>query len=407
MQSFSFQADRFMEGETPTTKELNRVFSIMKGLYKQIITPKKVLEFDRDVLSTYLRQVLIPTVKREASPGSPYSKDFRTNGSMIDSLGEHLVTIVIDRLQLIMEWNGEFSERKDLIEMNLMDPVRLFIKNEPHSLEKCKLGRFRLIMSVSLIDKLVEMIFHYHTNKQQIMNWKDIPSKPGMGFTLEMSDEIYTSCKNQGFSNLAAADVSGWDWSVKDWLLKAEAEFRIILQSDVSEFYCSMLRKRAIIESNSIYQFSDGSMVECDFPGLQNSGKYNTSSGNSHMRIIVAMLVGSEWGMAMGDDCIETFVPNALDKYQKYGFRVKMYDTIKDQFEFCSHIFTEKGAYTINENKSLMRLFDQDGTLLERKLLTMQFEDDVLHHPEYESIMGVLDRVGWYTKICQQKLNKL
>lgn len=369
----------------------------------KVDTPVEILRFDRKQLSTYLRTIL-QYIKLDASPGVPYSMTFKTNGQMIEMLGDQLITLVLDRVQAIHEWDGKFQTRQQLVDWNLMDPVRLFVKNEPHTIEKCRMGRFRLIMSVSLVDKLVEMIFHLHTNKQQILNWDKIPSKPGMGFTTDMCESIYSSCTTFGLQNLAAADVSGWDWSVKDWLLKAETDYRIRLQSQTTSFYEGFLYKKTILDAHSIYQFSDGTLVSCNFAGLQNSGKFNTSSGNSIMRVIVAFLVGSKWAIAMGDDCIESYVEQAQIKYEDLGFRCKMYTKIKDTFEFCSHIFTLHGAYALNINKSIMRLLQNDKLgLIDKKLLTMQFEDDIRNSPEAEDAFECLRRVGWYAKICQER----
>lgn len=387
----------------PLEAELEAVFLKMDKLYMKVSTPREILQFDRILLSQYLRRI-IPYIKREASPGVPYSVTFKNNGQMIDGLGETLITMVINRIRAIHEWNGEFDSREDLVIQNLMDPVRLFIKNEPHAIDKCQMGRFRLIMSVSLVDKLVEMVFHLHTNKQQILNWKEIPSKPGMGFTLDMCLSIYNQCADFGLQQLAAADISGWDWSVKKWLLDAEARYRVRLQTQTSTFYETMLAKKAILDAHSIYQMSDGMLVHCDYAGLQNSGKFNTSSGNSIMRIIVAFLVGSEWGIAMGDDCIESVVPGAQRNYLELGFRCKMYTPIEEEFEFCSHIFSSKGAYALNINKSIMRLLQNDKCdIIEKKLLTMQFEDDIVNSPEFDRILDCLERVGWYAKICPQR----
>jgi len=376
----------------------------MDILYNKIRTPDYLYGYDRDELKNLIRMVIIPQIKRDASPGTPYADGYRTNGAMIDGMGSHLIELVLDRIENIMNWDASFSRRTELIDLDLMDPVRLFIKNEPHTLEKCAMGRFRLIMSVSIVDKIIEMVFNMHTNKQQIADWQNIPSKAGMGFTLDMAGAIYDTCDKHGLENLASADISGWDWSVKQWLLEAETEYRIRLQTYASEFYKDFMRKKVLLDSNSIYQFSDGKLVQCDFSGLQNSGKYNTSSGNSIMRIITAFLVGSNWGIAMGDDCIESTVSDAQSKYLDLGFRCKMYEPIERDFEFCSHIFTKDGAYALNVNKSFMKLFQNDQlSLVEKRLLTMQFEDDIAACPTYKQVMDCLHRVGWYAKICQRK----
>jgi hypothetical protein len=402
--SFRFQADRFIEGRVPSNEELEVVFSRMDILYNKIRTPDYLNGYDRERFRDLISTVIIPQIKREASPGTPYADGYKTNGAMIDGMGDSLVSLILDRIENIMNWDGCFNRRTELVDLDLMDPVRLFIKNEPHTLEKCKMGRFRLIMSVSIVDKIIEMVFNMHTNKQQIADWQDIPSKAGMGFTLDMAESIYNTCREYGLEKLASADISGWDWSVKQWLLKAEVEYRIRLQTSASKFYKDFLRKKVMLDSNSIYQFSDGRLVQCNFSGLQNSGKYNTSSGNSIMRIITAFLVGSNWGIAMGDDCIESSVLDAQSKYLDLGFRCKMYEPIKEEFEFCSHIFTSQGAYALNVNKGLMRLLQNDTLdMIEKRLLTMQFEDDIAACPTYKQVMDCLHRVGWYAKICQRK----
>jgi len=44
----------------------------------------------------------------------------------------------------------------ELIQLGLCDPVRLFIKQEPHPFRKVRTGRLRLISSVSLSDHTLQ-----------------------------------------------------------------------------------------------------------------------------------------------------------------------------------------------------------------------------------------------------------
>lgn len=385
----------------PSEEEIESVFVRMDHLYQKIELPHYLHVYSKESATLVLKDI-IRSVKRDASPGVPYSMSFKTNGEMIDRMGNHLINIVLDRIERIINWNGVIHDRASLVDQDLMDPIRVFIKNEPHSFDKCNQSRFRLIMSVSIVDKLIEMFLNIHFNKNQIANWDKIPSKPGMGFVPQMAQTIYNQCDLYGLDKLASADVSGWDWSVKDWLLNLETRYRLRLHNGTSGFYRDLMYKKSTLEANSIYQFSDGVLVQPKFSGIQNSGKYNTSSGNSMMRVLVAFLVGADWAIAMGDDCIESFVVDAKQKYEDLGFRVKMYDKLclSGTFEFCSHIFGNGVCYSVTGAKGLMRLLHNDSLpLVDRKLLTMQFEDDYCQSPEYKRLMQDLIRVGWYSKI--------
>lgn len=369
----------------------------MEKRYNIVRTPKVLDTYDRLEISDYL-DFMIVNCKREASPGVPYAAFWKSNGEMIDSLGSQLNKIVLDRIEAINNWNGNFSERRELVENGLCDPIRVFIKNELHSAEKVKQKRFRLIMSVSIIDKLVEMVFYHHVCKQQIRDWEEIPSKPGMGFTEEMSKSIYDNCMEQDVL-LAEADISGWDWSVQQWTQDFITEFIQKLQPGSTDWYGSMLTKLTKLQSNPVYQFSDGTLAILEFSGNQSSGKFMTSCGNSIGRVLVATLVGAGFCIAMGDDAVEEFVEDAQLKYNTLGYNCKMYGRVEKEFEFCSHKFTKNGSYSVGTIKLLGNLLHkEDAPIYEKRAYTMQFEDDIEGSPEKEQLLGYLDRVGWYTK---------
>lgn len=381
---------------------MRRVIDLLKPLYKPISTPHTLYSYNREAYWWYIT-ALLPEIKRDAGPGIPYSKKYRTNGDLLDYATPYLINTTLDRIELMM--NTSLADIKamtpeELVKGNYMDPVRLFIKNEPHKREKCIQKRFRLIMSVSIVDKLIEMVLGKHYNKAQIASWREIPSKPGMGFSDEAIASLIGAVKDHGVEKLAAADISGWDWSVPSWLLELEARFRTELNSCKTEYYQGMLYKKAHIEANSVYSLSDGVLMKLNFSGVQNSGKYNTSSSNSFMRLAAAVLIGADWGFAMGDDCIESYVPNAIERYSRFGFQAKMYEPIgnlENGFEFCSHIYSLKGAYSVNIVRGMMTLLNhKDPTPLEKRLLTLQFEDDYNSSPDWKEAAEGLERVGWY-----------
>jgi hypothetical protein len=285
--------------------------------------------------------------------------------------------------------------RQQLIDLNLMDPVRVFVKNEPHKVKKLNEGRVRLIMSVSLTDKVIEMILSRHICKLEIANWKNIPSKPGIGFTDDDCQDVFKDVMESGF-DLAEADAEGWDWSVDEWQIRDEAEGCIKLCNSPSLVWSSLMRKKAIVESRSVYQLSDGTLLSCLYNGNVNSGKLRTSRGNSFMRVRVADLIGSRKTIAAGDDSVESYVEGAVAKYLEFGLVMKEYKSVKNTFEFCSRVYGDGFSYPINSFKMLMNLLHSEPrNFFEYKMFMLGFCDEMHGHPEYDYLLDMIEQVGY------------
>jgi len=314
-------------------------------------------------------------------------------------MGERLNDEVLDRIERILAIDlKELSVmgRKERLDRGLMDPVRVFVKNEPHKMAKIKEGRVRLIMSVSLTDKMIEMLLSRHVCKLEIMNWHSIPSKPGIGFTQHDNRVVYDDIMNCGLQ-MCYADVSGWDMNVKAWMIRDEAEGMIKLCDNPGKEWAHLLRAKAFLESESIYQFSDGVMVMPTFKGIVNSGKLRTSRGNSFMRVRVADLVGSRKVIAAGDDTVEHMVDDAFNKYIKFGIVIKDYAPVTDRFEFCSHEYGPQVTYAVNAEKMIMNvLHHQHSNYLEYRLTMLQLAEELGTHPDYESILAQIEATGFY-----------
>lgn len=252
---------------------------------------------------------------------------------------------------------------RELVARGLCDPVRLFVKQEPHTAQKIEQGRFRLISSVSLVDQLVERMLFGPQNNMEIATWFKIPSKPGMGLsTANQISMLWKDLKAKHSLHPAAeADISGFDWSVQDWELWADLSIRIELgnfpnlmkRAAISRFYCFM---------NSVFQLSNGALIEQEMPGLMKSGSYCTSSTNSRIRCLMAELIGAPWCIAMGDDSVEGWTPDAKEKYLTLGHVCKDYypcgvnpDGTLREVNFCSHLFTEGRSELTTWAKTLFR----------------------------------------------------
>jgi hypothetical protein len=356
------------------------------------------MAYDRQQWSRVIDR-LKDDIKAEASPGVPHAKIAKRNDKLMEQMGERLNDAILDRVELILATpidRIKSMTRKERLDRNLVDPVRVFVKNDPHPLEKIETGRVRLIMSVSLTDKMIEMLLCRHLTKLEIQNWKLIPSKPGIGFTASDSRSVYVDIIECGLP-MSYADISGWDWGVKQWQIIDAAEATILLAKESSLIFEHLMIAKAYLESESVYQFSDGLMVQPLFKGIVNSGKFRTSRDNSFMRVRIADLIGSRKTIAAGDDSVENTVEGAIGKYMKYGIRCKEYLPVTDSFEFCSHFYGPDCCYALNKEKMVMNLLHQEPeTFLEYRMSMIGFEAEMETRPDYAEILELIESVGYY-----------
>jgi hypothetical protein len=281
----------------------------------------------------------------------------------------------------------------DLVKLQLVDPVRVFIKDEPHKISKAQQGRFRLISSVSLVDQIIERLCFAEQNFLEVLQHEHIPSKPGMGLHDDGLQAIYNTVST--FDRPVEADVSAWDWSVQEWQLQMDVDFRIWaygLQND--DIRANLMRNRVTCLSRTVYCTSDGNLYSQLAPGIQLSGSYNTSSTNSRIRVLTAYGLGVPKIIAMGDDSIEEFSEGVFDGYIKCGHDMKMYTEVgKESFEFCSTRFdgSWKG-YPANADKMFYKLLSHSSGLsaIERHLLYQQWYYEMRHHPDREYYVNLV-----------------
>jgi len=96
---------------------------------------------------------------------------YSSNGQFIDLAFEDIVELVSERIRLLRALGPEVISKlspQERVELKLCDPVRFFVKNEPHSAEKVERKRFRLISSVSLIDSLTQRCVGGDQNDMEI-----------------------------------------------------------------------------------------------------------------------------------------------------------------------------------------------------------------------------------------------
>jgi hypothetical protein len=288
------------------------------------------------------------------------------------------------------------------MQTGLRDAVYLFVKNEPHAEEKLKHNRLRLIMSISLVDNLVERVLFHRQNKLEIAMCDDITFKPGMGLHDAGMQSLYSwFLEREAEYPLCSTDVSAWDWSIPGWLLDMAGDYRLSLATDQGAF-AKLVRCHYHTLSYKTFQTPDGKLYAQTLPGIQASGSYNTSSDNSHMRHMLATLAQLRSGLTptsavegaqMGDDAIERDVPGLKESYESFGFRVKGIETqLPGHFSFCSTAFEGNWmGKPENWGKTLFRFLFKSPADAMYDTYRAQFEGDLRHSPELDGLKPRLD----------------
>lgn len=384
----------------------------MSSLYPRSVMPVWVAGFigvgggEKYVLDDDMFDNVLADVNKDATPGYPLNLDFPDKGAVILHHRDSLKKAVEERLKtfLLSELPVPSSAfPATLVAEGFCDPVRVFIKNEPHTEEKMAQGRFRLVSCVSICDEIVERYLFSRQNSIEIENWTTIPSKPGMGLSMDSQTQHIFQYAEPYLKDLIKSDVSGWDWSVPGWLFKADLECRkrLIVSSGehdsvIRSAWERMAHARYACLTWTTFITSGGDVFLQRQSGIMCSGSYLTSSSNSRMRVLLAFITGSTWAMAMGDDCnechgigVQTDVERLKDEYLEYGFRIRDVERGNgENFEFCSHRFSKKVAVPSNFWKGAYRL---SSSIPSVELLT-QFRAVYRNSPELAPFMQVLAR---------------
>lgn len=325
-----------------------------------------------------------------------------TNGKLLDEYEALVRRLVVARLRILAGPALAGRTAVELVQMGACDPVRIFVKNEPHSAAKLSEGRVRLISSVSLIDQIVERVLWGLQNDAEIASWYRIPSKPGLG--LEDGDTALLCSEVQrklALGRAAASDMSGWDFSVQAFEFDNEVLLRNALNgSTLDTLYGRVNANRMYCLSLSVFTLSDGTMIAQRERGIMKSGSYGTSSINSRQRVAAAYYAGADWCIAAGDDAVEAYIRQAAERYSALGHNLKGYDLLVGSlesfgFEFCSTWMSRGVGYPVDYSKSLFRLLHKkpgDPDALR------QWRKEMRHSPHLAHCEDLLLRVGWITQ---------
>lgn len=384
--SLLLQSGRFLEGVEPTEEQVDGAIKDFEQYYPKTRVPKWTETFESEGVVPY--GVFIQTVNNinpKASPGYPWGLLVNEKGRFCEEDLRTVYECVNVRLRNYLSV-GSVSDGPlkaiTLVREGLVDPVRLFIKNEPHSREKVDSGRLRLVSSVSMIDELIERLLFGPQNEAEIKEWKTCLSKPGMGLSQDSQAASLFENAAPHLKRGKKSDVSGWDWCFKSWLYDADLKMRARLNNGFGTVWHTLAKCRFECMKWTLFATSSGRVFAQMKPGIMLSGSYLTSSTNSRGRVLLARLCGAIWAIAMGDDCNEDNEATPIEMevvYRKYGFRIRDVAACdEDSFEFCSHTIMSDKAIPLNFPKGLFRLLSKEPSLLNY----VQFLNEYRHRPD-------------------------
>lgn len=357
------QVEKIVVGTPPSGEELERSIQGVVSMYPVSVVPAEFADVDVKISRGRIRQVFQDFKNPDASSGYPWMIQYPSKQDFVDKDPERLIDLVISRLSVRQSTSLNEIEKLGpvgVIKKGLCDPIRVFVKNEFHSIEKFEEGRMRLISNVSIVDEIIERLLYTNQNTD---HQRHCLSGQGTAVGWDISTDHGVKAAYESVAKhldmAADSDVSGWDMSVKEWGFTAEAEIRKRLCT--ASRHSSWAHQSDVhfgLTSRSVYVVTDGTMYCSTINGLQNSGKYLTSYSNSVQRNLLAFLMGCDWSISMGDDNVSTYVEDAVGKAYEYGFRLKNYKRVDRSkgFEFCSHMFLKDRAVPINPDKGFANL---------------------------------------------------
>nr|UGO57303.1 MAG: hypothetical protein 1 [Riboviria sp.] len=249
--------------------------------------------------SHFLR--VVDELDKNSSPGYPYLLGAPNNGIMLGWNGETYAEEKVERLwQMVVARMNQLEAGK--VES---DPIRLFIKQEPHKQKKLETEMYRLISSVSLVDQVIDHMLDDSMNQAMIMNWDKVPSKGGWS-PFSNGWMLFSSRPN------LSLDKRGWDWSARYYLVGLVYEVRrrlCLTRGPLFERWqhLTIMRYKCLYEQ-ATFVTTGGILLQQLEPGVVKSGSVKTFSDNSLMQealhVLASYRVGIEPGFiyTCGDD---------------------------------------------------------------------------------------------------------
>lgn len=224
------------------------------------------------------------------------------------------------------------SVRLRLSNLRNPDPIRIFVKHEPHKVSKLVEGRLRLISAVSLVDAMVDrVLFIWFAEKvlasagtnSMAIGWS--PTAGGYRWVWEIF---------RGSKGTRGLDMTAWDWVMPPWLILAIRDTIKDFAICAPDFWKDAVDVRwETLFRDAVFCFGDGSIVQQPDWGIMKSGCFLTIIMNTLSQLIRHHLVIARLRIPRGirtiflgdDQAVEDFPEFSLyeSETRRLGFKLK------------------------------------------------------------------------------------
>lgn len=240
------------------------------------------------------------------------------------------------------------------------DPIRVFVKPEPHKEEKIQEGRFRLISAVGMTDAMLDRIMYGWLGAQVLSTVGRTPILIGwspLGGGARLMTSLFSGKKTRGL------DKRAWDWSIMPEMLLFLRDFIETLAIGAPQWWLDWHRDRwEKLFRDAVLEFGDGMQVRQPGWGVMKSGCYLTIILNSIAQLVYHVVVCRALGLdpfsldlaVIGDDeTIENFEQFAAYEREMRKRRALLKDSEPSeviQFAgFCFYQDPQYGSYALPE----------------------------------------------------------
>lgn len=262
------------------------------------------------------------------------------------------------------------------------DPLRVFVKQEPHKIEKIEDGRMRLIQAVSLVDTMIDRILFGEMARKATAPQNVLTTPCTVGWS--QMNGGWKLLRSKYPHGAVSIDRKAWDWTVRGWLVDFWERFLISLHPGAPEWWQKAVRYRMTqLFREARFMFSDGVLIVQPEPGIMKSGCLLTLILNSVSQTILHVMAMSALGLdpmeslplSCGDDTIQSWFKD-IDKYveqlSKYCI-VKEAERTTDYIEFVGFIFDNTGFTPAYWAKHLFVLAHTDLSVLKDTLVSYMY----------------------------------
>lgn len=306
--SFDYQSPQFNTTTGPDEKTRKRILQRMEEVFSSSQFNTRTDFASRAHIRDVLQ--LIEKKSGKKSPGAIFLREgLATNDDVFRVVGlPALVERVHDRIEQLLAATDEEAKY-------ISDPIRIFIKREPHSLKKKTQKRWRLIWGISLIDQAIDRILYGEMVDAALDNHDSTPNKPGFNFKYGGVNRLVTQYET-GRRTWRSFDAKSFDITASGWALSLVLELNVRLNrafGPARDKWEALARKREQASLFGSFVFSNGVVCRKILPGIQPSGRFTTIDSNGKLMGIFRCWWDIEKGvpttslswLSMGDDSVQ------------------------------------------------------------------------------------------------------